>query len=64
MFQPIYPSAFFKSFMLNPGAHWESRTKPFDWTTGVGYSNSVNYGRVQVLTYRKYPLLFLPVAGI
>ena len=36
----------------------------FIWTTGVDCSNSVDYDRVQVLSYGKYYLLFLPLVGI
>ena len=50
--------------MLNSGAHIESWTEPFIWTTGIDSSNSVNYDQVQALSYNKYYLLFLPVVGI
>ena len=61
MFQLICPLAF---FTLNSGVHKESWTGPFIRSTEVDCSNSVNYNQVQVLSYSKYSLLFLPVVGI
>ena len=43
MFRPIYPSAFYRCFMLNSGANTEPKTKPFIEITAVDYSNSVNH---------------------
>ena len=63
-FQPICPSAFFRRFMSNSGAYTEPHTEPFILSTRVDCSNSVNHDQVQVLSYRKYSLLFLPVVGI
>ena len=64
MFQPICPLVFFRCFMSNLGAHTESWTEPFIWTTGVDCSNSYNHDQVQILNYSKYSLLFLPVVEI
>ena len=64
MFRPICPLAFLRCFMLNSGVHTESQTESFIWTTRVDCSNSVNHDQVQVLSYSKYSLLFLPVVGI
>ena len=65
MFRPICTSAFFRCFMSNSGVHTEFRTEPFIWTIGVDRgSNSVNHDQIQVLSYCKYSLLFLPVVGI
>ena len=50
--------------MSNLGVHTERGTEPFIWTTGVDCSNSVNHDQVEVLSYREYSLLFLPVIGI
>ena len=51
-------------FMSNSRVYIESRTEPFIWTTRVHCFVPVNYKRVQVLRYRKFSLLFLPVVGI
>ena len=56
--------AFFRCFMSNSGINTESQTEPFIWTTGQDYSNFVSHDQVQVLSYSKYSLLFLPVVGI
>ena len=40
------------------------RIEPFIWFTEEDCSNSVKYDQVQVLSYSKYSLLFLPEAGI
>ena len=55
---------FFRCFLLNPGAYSELRTELFIQPTRVDYSNPVNPKRVQVLSYRKYSLLCLPVVRI
>ena len=57
MFQPMHPSAFFKYFMSNLGAHTELQTKLFILSIGVDCSNSINYSWVQVLSNSKYFLL-------
>ena len=46
------------------GVHTESQSELFIWTTGLDCFNSVNYDWVQVFSYRKYSLLFLPIVGI
>ena len=51
-------------FVLNLGAHTESQTELFIWTTGIEFSNSVNHDQVQVVSYSKYSLLVLPIVGI
>ena len=51
-------------FMLNSGVYKESRPWPFIWTSRIDCSDSVTHERVQVLSYSKYFLLFLPVVGI
>ena len=63
-FWMMCPSAFIKGFLSNFGFHTESRTEHFIWITGVDSSNSVNHDQVQVLSFSKYSLLFLPVVGI
>ena len=50
--------------MSNSEVHTESPTGPFIWTTGGDSSDSVNDDQVQVLSYSKYSLLFLSLAGI
>ena len=50
------PSVFFKHFIVNLEALTELRTKPIIRSIEVGCSNSVNYDRVQVLSYSKYSL--------
>ena len=62
MFRLICPSAFFRCFMSNSEAHTEPQTEPFIGSMRVNCYNSVN--RLQVLSYSKYSLLFLPVVGI
>ena len=57
-------SAFFRCFMSNSGINMKSQNEPFIWTTGVDCSNSVNPDWVQVLSYSKDSLLFLPIVGI
>ena len=63
-FRPINPWAFFRCFMSNLGAHIELQTEPFIWFMGADCFNSFNHCKVQVLSYSKYSLLFLPVVGI
>ena len=50
--------------MSNPVVHTELQTEPYIQSTGVDCFNSVYHDQVQVLSYGKYSLLFLPVVGI
>ena len=50
--------------MPNSGVDTESRTEPFIWIIWVDHSNSIYHDQVLVLSYSKYSLLVLPVAGI
>ena len=63
-FRSIYPSDFFRYFLSNSVAHTESWNEPFIWTPGVDCSSSVKHDWVQVLSYSKCFLLFLPVVRI
>ena len=52
-------SAFFLCIISNSGTYTEIQTKPFIQSTGIDCSNSVNYDRMQVLSYSKYMLSYL-----
>ena len=62
--QLICPSDFFRCFILNLGTYTEPQIEPFIQPTVVNCSNSINHDRVQLLSYCKYSLLFLPAVGI